>query len=159
MTFIRSSLEWVSRCCPDQRPGKEVNCILYSNKATVSHILSRWMVSLLQSSIATAAHDRGWCAQRGLPDRSRQCGPAREHRDKYRETRPSLYTSLGQHHERSESFRTRVQRDKEALEKSKKYAATLEAGSGLSHHILPVPAVFIVQKDGSIIFEYVNPKL
>jgi len=46
---------------------------------------------------------------------------------------------------------------KEALEKSKKYAATLEAGSGLSHHILPVPAVFIVQKDGSIIFEYVNP--
>jgi peroxiredoxin len=47
--------------------------------------------------------------------------------------------------------------DKEALEKSKKYAATLEAGSGLSHHILPVPAVFIVQKDGSIIFEYVNP--
>jgi len=47
--------------------------------------------------------------------------------------------------------------DKEALEKSKKYAATLEAGSGLSHHILPVPAVFIVQTDGSIIFEYVNP--
>ena len=47
--------------------------------------------------------------------------------------------------------------DKEALERSTKYAATLEAGSGLSHHILPVPAVFIVQKDGSIIFEYVNP--
>jgi peroxiredoxin len=47
--------------------------------------------------------------------------------------------------------------DKEALERSKKYAATLEAGSGLSHHILPVPAVFIIQKDGSITFEYVNP--
>ncbi len=47
--------------------------------------------------------------------------------------------------------------DKEALERSKKYAATLEAGSGLRHHILPVPAVFIIQKDGSITFEYVNP--
>jgi len=47
--------------------------------------------------------------------------------------------------------------DKEALERSTKYAATLESGSGLNHHILPVPAVFIVQKDGSIIFEYVNP--
>ncbi|MGA9408060.1 MAG: peroxiredoxin-like family protein [Bacteroidota bacterium] len=47
--------------------------------------------------------------------------------------------------------------DKEALQRSKKYAATLEAGSGLSHHILPVPAVFIIQKNGSIIFEYVNP--
>jgi len=47
--------------------------------------------------------------------------------------------------------------DKEALERSTKYAATLESGSGLNHHVLPVPAVFIVQKDGSIIFEYVNP--
>jgi peroxiredoxin len=47
--------------------------------------------------------------------------------------------------------------DREALEKSTKYAATLESGSGLTHHILPVPAVLIVQKDGNIIFEYVNP--
>jgi peroxiredoxin len=47
--------------------------------------------------------------------------------------------------------------DKEALERSTKYGATLESSSGLNHHILPVPAVFIVQKDGSIIFEYVNP--
>src|SRR5208283_3739593 len=57
----------------------------------------------------------------------------------------------------AKAFELAFRVDKEALEKSKKYAATLEAGSGLSHHILPVPAVFIVHTDGSIIFEYVNP--
>ncbi|AFH49645.1 Peroxiredoxin [Ignavibacterium album JCM 16511] len=33
----------------------------------------------------------------------------------------------------------------------------LEEASGEKHHILPVPAVFIVSKDGTIKFEYVNP--
>jgi len=47
--------------------------------------------------------------------------------------------------------------DKETVERQKKFGVDLEAASGLSHHILPVPAVFIIQKDGSIIFEYVNP--
>ena len=45
----------------------------------------------------------------------------------------------------------------ETVERSKKYGVDLEAASGLNHHILPVPAVFIIQKGGSIIFEYVNP--
>lgn len=47
--------------------------------------------------------------------------------------------------------------DKETLERQRKFGVDIEAASGLNHHILPVPAVFIVQKDGSIIFEYVNP--
>ena len=33
----------------------------------------------------------------------------------------------------------------------------LEAASGQSHHILPVPAVFIVGTDGVVRFQYVNP--
>jgi peroxiredoxin len=47
--------------------------------------------------------------------------------------------------------------DTESVKKVKKYGVDFEAASGLNHHLLPVPAVFIVQKDGSIIFEYVNP--
>lgn len=34
----------------------------------------------------------------------------------------------------------------------------LEGSSGQSHKILPVPAVFIVDRDGIVQFRYVNPK-
>lgn len=37
------------------------------------------------------------------------------------------------------------------------YDIDLDDASGLSHHILPVPAVFIVGTDGVVGFEYVNP--
>jgi peroxiredoxin len=43
------------------------------------------------------------------------------------------------------------------VEKYKKNGIDLEAASGLNHHMLPVPAVFIVQKGGNVLFEYVNP--
>jgi len=33
----------------------------------------------------------------------------------------------------------------------------LEADSGQKHHLLPVPAVFVIGKDGVIQFSYVNP--
>ena len=33
----------------------------------------------------------------------------------------------------------------------------LEEASGYSHHILPVPAVYIIGTDGVIRFQYVNP--
>ncbi|HKJ70102.1 MAG TPA: AhpC/TSA family protein, partial [bacterium] len=33
----------------------------------------------------------------------------------------------------------------------------LEEASGRDHHILPVPAAFIVGTDGMIKFEYINP--
>ena len=37
------------------------------------------------------------------------------------------------------------------------YKIDVEADSGHTHHLLPVPAVFIVGKDGLIYFSYVNP--
>jgi len=37
------------------------------------------------------------------------------------------------------------------------YKIDLEADSGETHHQLPVPAVFMVDPDGKIIFSYVNP--
>ena len=37
------------------------------------------------------------------------------------------------------------------------YGIDLEADSGRTHHLLPVPSVFIVGTDGVIQFSYVNP--
>jgi peroxiredoxin len=37
------------------------------------------------------------------------------------------------------------------------YGIDLEADSGQKHHLLPVPSVFIIGKDGVIHFSYVNP--
>jgi len=45
----------------------------------------------------------------------------------------------------------------EIIGKYKSYDIDLEASSGLNHHLLPVPSVFIVGTDGIIKFEYVNP--
>jgi peroxiredoxin len=38
-----------------------------------------------------------------------------------------------------------------------KYKIDLEADSGETHHMLPVPAAFVIGKDGVIKFSYVNP--
>jgi peroxiredoxin len=43
------------------------------------------------------------------------------------------------------------------LELLSEYGIDINAASGESHNILPVPAVFILQSDGTIRFEYVNP--
>lgn len=37
------------------------------------------------------------------------------------------------------------------------FGIDVEAASGEDHHLLPVPSVFIADKDGSIAFSYVNP--
>lgn len=47
--------------------------------------------------------------------------------------------------------------DEKLVEKYKTFNIDLEKASGEKHHILPVPAVFIVDKDGIIKFEYANP--
>jgi len=47
--------------------------------------------------------------------------------------------------------------DDKTLETYKKFGINLAEASGVDDHILPVPAVFIVGIDGTIIFEYVNP--
>lgn len=43
------------------------------------------------------------------------------------------------------------------VEMLKNHNMNLEKSSGEQHHILPVPSVFIVDEEGKIIFEYVNP--
>lgn len=45
----------------------------------------------------------------------------------------------------------------EVVEKYKSYNIDLEASSGMVHHLLPVPSVFIIGTDGIIKFQYVNP--
>jgi len=47
--------------------------------------------------------------------------------------------------------------DNKTLDLYKRYKIDLEAASGETHHILPVPAVFIIGKDEIIRFEYINP--
>ncbi|MEL7536933.1 MAG: peroxiredoxin-like family protein [Pseudomonadota bacterium] len=45
----------------------------------------------------------------------------------------------------------------ETVEKYKTYGIDLEASSGFDHHQLPVPAVFLIGKDGTIDFAHANP--
>lgn len=47
--------------------------------------------------------------------------------------------------------------DEKTLNKYKEYGIDLEDASGETHHILPVPAVFVIGTDGIIKFEYINP--
>ncbi len=47
--------------------------------------------------------------------------------------------------------------DEATLERYKNLGIDLEDASGEKHHLLPVPAVFVVGTDGIINFEYVNP--
>jgi peroxiredoxin len=54
-------------------------------------------------------------------------------------------------------FGIAFQVDSDMLEMFAEYGIDLNAASGENHHILPVPAVFIMRPDGTIRFEYVNP--
>ena len=47
--------------------------------------------------------------------------------------------------------------DDAMLEKYKGYGIDLEAASGETHHLLPVPSLFIVDTEGQIRFAYVDP--
>ena len=44
----------------------------------------------------------------------------------------------------------------EMREQYKGFGIDLETASGETHHLLPVPAVFLVDK-GKVVFQYVNP--
>jgi peroxiredoxin len=45
----------------------------------------------------------------------------------------------------------------ETVSRLKGYDIDIEEESGEKHHLLPVPAVFLLDTDGTILFEYVNP--
>ena len=47
--------------------------------------------------------------------------------------------------------------DEITVEQYKKYGMDLEASSGQNHHMLPVPALFLVDMGAIIRFEYINP--
>jgi len=47
--------------------------------------------------------------------------------------------------------------DDKMVETLKGYNMDIEAASGEKHHILPVPAAFVVGTDGVIKFSYINP--
>lgn len=47
--------------------------------------------------------------------------------------------------------------NEETLRRYRGFGIDLEKASGERHHLLPVPAVFVVGPDGTIKFQYVNP--
>jgi peroxiredoxin len=59
--------------------------------------------------------------------------------------------------EAAQAFGLAFQVDAETFKKFKGYGIDLEDASGEDHHILPVPAVFLVGTDGVILFDYINP--
>ena len=54
------------------------------------------------------------------------------------------------------SFGLNFKVDAPTLEKLDRYNIDIEAASGQTHHLLPVPAVYIVGTDGIITFRYYN---
>ena len=59
--------------------------------------------------------------------------------------------------EAAKAFGLAFELDAETLEKLDSYNIDIEEASGEKHHMLPVPAVFLVGTDGVIDFVYANP--
>jgi peroxiredoxin len=55
------------------------------------------------------------------------------------------------------SFRVAYKLDAQSLAEFRKYNIDVEEASGQKHHMLPVPAVFLVARNGLLQFVYVNP--
>jgi peroxiredoxin len=55
------------------------------------------------------------------------------------------------------AFGLAFQLDEQTLDNYAEYGIDVEDASGRSHHLLPVPAVFLINTDGVITFQYVNP--
>jgi peroxiredoxin len=47
--------------------------------------------------------------------------------------------------------------DDATVEQYKRYSIDLEAASGETHHVLPVPGVFLIDAAGKVQFSYVHP--
>ncbi len=60
--------------------------------------------------------------------------------------------------EAAKAFGIAFKIDSPTLNKYEKFGIDLEDASGEEHHLLPVPAVFLINTDGVIQFHYVNPK-
>ena len=55
------------------------------------------------------------------------------------------------------AYRVAFRLDAEALAEYRRYGVDVEAASGQTHHELPVPAVFIIDRTGTIRFVHANP--
>lgn len=59
--------------------------------------------------------------------------------------------------EAAKAFELAFKADDDYVNKLKSYKIDIEEASGQMHHILPVPAAFIIGTDLLIKFEYINP--
>jgi len=59
--------------------------------------------------------------------------------------------------EAAKAFGIAFRLDDKTAEKYKTYDIDLERASGMKHQLLPVPSVFLINKEGIIQFQYVNP--
>jgi len=57
----------------------------------------------------------------------------------------------------AKAFGIAFKMDDKAVERYKTYDIDIEKDSGYDHHLLPAPAVFLVDQKGTIKFSYVNP--
>lgn len=57
----------------------------------------------------------------------------------------------------AKAFGIAFKMEDKAVENYKSYGIDLEKDSGYDHHLLPAPAVFIIDQQGMIKFSYVNP--
>lgn len=57
----------------------------------------------------------------------------------------------------SKAFGLAYKVDEKTVSQYKENGMDLERNSGYDHHLLPVPAVFLINPDGMITFQYVNP--
>ncbi len=57
----------------------------------------------------------------------------------------------------AKAFGIAFKMDDETVERYKSYDIDIEKDSGYDHHLLPAPAVFLVDQEGTIKFSYVNP--
>lgn len=48
--------------------------------------------------------------------------------------------------------------DDDSFKRLKGFGIDLEDASGKTHRLLPVPAVYILDAEGEILFEYINPQ-
>jgi peroxiredoxin len=59
--------------------------------------------------------------------------------------------------EGAKAFGVAFRVDDDTYEKYKGWGLDLEKASGFDHHYLPVPAVYLIDREGLVRFQYVNP--
>lgn len=110
---------------------------------------TRHLASLQEAE--TSLLDLGYQILAVSPDRPTKLA---ESQDKIK---PSYTLLSDRHMQAAAAFGIAYRVDDPTLKKLERYKIDIEDASGETHHLLPVPSVFIVGKDGRIGFTYVNP--